>query len=105
MPATPAASVYQSCIRWVRDPNLKERLEKAAESVASADLHYRRAGTAGGCGGLPCADFELADVTAKEMAWLYDNKMVDKKARAVGYTKPSGRPARRGGVRCAVTGT
>ena len=80
MPAALAAPVYQSCIHGIRDQDLKDRLEKAAESVARADLSYRRAGAAGACGGLPCADFELPDVTAKEMAWLYDKKVVGKKA-------------------------
>jgi 5-methylcytosine-specific restriction endonuclease McrA len=80
IPAHPAAPVYQSCIRGIRDQDLKDRLEKATESVTKADLNYRRAGAARACGGLPCADFELPDVTAKEMTWLYENKMVGKKA-------------------------
>jgi hypothetical protein len=80
MPVAPAASVYLSCIRGIRDQDLKDRLEKATESVTRADLNYRRAGAAAACGGLPCADFELPDVTAKEMAWVYENKMAGKKA-------------------------
>jgi 5-methylcytosine-specific restriction endonuclease McrA len=80
LPAESASPVYQSCIRGIRDPDLRDRLQQAAESVARADLNYRRAGATGACGGLPCADFELPDVTAKEMVWLYENKMVGKKA-------------------------
>jgi hypothetical protein len=52
MPVAPAAPVYRSCIRGIRDQDLKDRLEKATESVARADLNYRRAGAAGACGGL-----------------------------------------------------
>ena len=97
MPADPAAPVYQSCIRGIRDHDLKDRLEKATDSVARADLNYRRAGPTGACGGLPCADFELPDVTATEMTWLYDNKMVGKKApgrsvyNAIRTASPQGR--------------
>lgn len=80
LPADPAAPVYQSCIRGIRDQDLKDRPEKATDSVARADLNYRRVGPTGACGGLPYADFELPEVTAKEMAWLYENKMVGKKA-------------------------
>lgn len=32
------------------------------------------------CGRLAQADFQLSDVTAKEMSWLYENKMIGKTA-------------------------
>lgn len=50
------------------------------KSGASADLCYRSAGADGMCGSLRQADFELPDVTAKEMSWIYENRMVGKKS-------------------------
>jgi hypothetical protein len=80
LPAAPAGPTYLSCIKGVRDKDLRDRLGKAADSVANADLCYREAGADGMCGRLRQADFELPDVSAKEMAWLYENKMVGKTA-------------------------
>lgn len=84
LPAEPAGPVYLSCIQGVRDREFKDRLMKAAASVANADLCYREAGADGMLGRLRQADFELPDVTAKEMAWVYDNKMVCKDKTAPG---------------------
>lgn len=80
LPAAPAGPVYLSCIKGVRDKDLKDRFGKAAGSVANADRCYREAGADGMCGRLCQADFELPGVTAKEMTWLYENKMVGKTA-------------------------
>jgi HNH endonuclease len=80
LPAEAAESVYRSCIRGIRDPDLRDRLGRAADSVTTADLSYRQAGAKGMCGRLAPADFQLPDVTAKEMSWVYENKMVGKKA-------------------------
>jgi hypothetical protein len=80
LPAEAADSVYRSCIRGIRDLDLRDRLGRAADGVVKADLSYRRAGAEGMCGRLAQADFQLPDVTAKEMSWLYENKMVGKKA-------------------------
>jgi hypothetical protein len=80
LPSETADSVYQSCIRGIRDLDLKYRLGRAAESVLKADLSYRRAGADGMCGRLAPADFQLPDVTAKEMSRLYETRMVGKSA-------------------------
>jgi hypothetical protein len=66
LPPEAAHSVYQSRIRGIRDPDLKDRLGRAAESVTKADVSYRQAGAEGMCGRLAPADFQLPDVTAKE---------------------------------------
>lgn len=97
LPSEAAGSVYQSCIREIRDPDLKDRLGRAADSVTKADLSYRQAGAEGMCGRLAQADFQLPDVTAKEMSWLYETKMVGKSApgrpvyNAIRTASPQGR--------------
>lgn len=80
LPADQADHVYLSCVQGVRNKDLKDRLRKAAETIGTADLSYREAGVDCAFGCLRQADFDLPDVTAKEMAWLYDNRMVGKTA-------------------------
>lgn len=96
-PADSAGPVYQSCIKGVRDTDLRDRLSKAAGSVADADLCYREAAADGMFSRLRQADFALPDVTAREMSWVYDNRMVASKApgrsvyNAIRTASPQGR--------------
>jgi hypothetical protein len=96
-PVDSADSVYQPCIKGVRDTDLRDRLSKAAGSVANADLCYREAAADGMFSRLRQADFELPDVTAKEMSRVYENRMVAMKApgrsvyNAIKTASPQGR--------------
>lgn len=82
-PADPAGPLFLSCVTAIRDGNLKDlkdRLAKAAPNIAAADRCYREAGADRTLDRLRQSDFELPGVTAKEMTWLYENKMVRKTA-------------------------
>ena len=82
-PPDPVGPLFLSCVTGIRYKDLKDlkdRLAKAAPSVADADRCYREAGADRAFGRLHQADFELPGVTAREMTWLYENKVVRKTA-------------------------
>ena len=82
VPADPAGPFYLSCIKGVRDKDLRDRFGQAAHSVMNADIRYRAAGADGGFCELRQTDFDLPDVTAREMTWLYETRMAGRKAPA-----------------------
>jgi hypothetical protein len=78
LPACSADAAYQACISKVRDDDLKTRLEGARAEVAQVDTRYRRAGLERDFSGLRPEHCGLTGVTAEEMVWVYDRRMVSR---------------------------
>jgi hypothetical protein len=101
-PSCSAVAAYETCLRNMRDLELKKRLERAVPLVGNADEIYRAAGNIGSLHDVEISNFLLPNLSAQEMSALYNQRMAAKKspARAI---YDSLRIASRGG-KCPLCG-
>lgn len=77
-PSCSAQTAYETCTRGMRNREARERFSLAAVGVERADKDFRKAGESGAFRELDQADFHLPEVSAPEMRWLYDHRLVAK---------------------------
>ncbi|MFB4285074.1 HNH endonuclease [Nonomuraea sp. MTCD27] len=102
LPTCTAIEAYRMCRSSIRDQDLKSRLEQVEPEIGSADDIYRQAGADGTLDGLHVSQFDLSNVTVREMSWLYDRKMVPHRSAARSLYNTIRGAARNG--RCPLCG-
>src|ERR1700722_5204566 len=78
LPACSADTAYEACISKVKNTDLKGRLNGARSEIGRADTSYRKAGRERDFSGLLAEHCGLTGVTAEEMVWVYDRRMVSR---------------------------
>lgn len=80
LPSCSAAIAYDTCIRTIKDQSLKGKFDRAKPDIEKSDRIYRAAGQSTEFGTLDSSQFSLPDLSIREVADLYDQKMAAKRS-------------------------
>lgn len=79
-PSITARISYRTCVSNVSDADKRARYIASSTEIDRAETRYLAAGKNGELHLSRESDYNLPTVTTKEMIWLYDRKLVDKKS-------------------------
>lgn len=97
-PEISAVDVYRACYEGIADVQLRGRLRVQEARIRDRSNVFERAARAGTIVSLTETDFVVPTVSKKEMEWLYDERMVNRRAGRRIYDRL--RAAARDGLCC-----